>query len=312
MNGFLQKVKESEDCNMGEIFNQLPENIQVHLKQITESSGLPDSEDSIELIAQNWVEKKELFEAQIRSLGMSEVETFEKVDERPVLLLSYSGSLISIGPLAGESRWIEYASIKLRSDVPNVVSIPESDLEKDIHIDAEAVFTRGKMKQTSSLLKIAVCSSDVPLEKQEKRVREAMIFLTNSFTRANRKITEEKGETPENFTRKSMIRYIASKNNITQKLTGKILDDFLIVLESGMLLGERVPLGRLGKLFIKKRGAQKARVSVNPGTGEEILIPAKPEMFVPRISFSKMIKEKVKNIEPVSIEDTPGDEEREE
>lgn len=293
---------------MGDTFNQLPENIQVHLRKITETSGLPDTEESIELIAQNWVEKKELFEGQIKLLGMSEVDTFEKDDERPVLLLTYSGSLISLGTIAAGKRWIEYASIKLRSDVPNVVNVPESALEDDIQIDSEAVFTEGKIKRTSSLLKITVCSKEVPVEEQEKRIREAMIFLTNSFTKANRKITAQKGETPDNFTMKSIIRYIASKNNITQKLTGQILDDFLFILESGMLLGERVPLGRMGKLFIKKRAAQKARVSAHPSTGEEMLIPAKPEMFVPRISFSKMLKEKTKlvdldDIGPVEEED---------
>ncbi|MBN2533736.1 MAG: HU family DNA-binding protein [Spirochaetales bacterium] len=297
---------------MGETFNQLPENIQVHLRKITESSGLPNTEESAELIAVNWVEKKDLFKEQIKLLGMNEVDIFKKDDERPVLLLTYSGSLISLGALAGGKRWIEYASIKLRSDVPNVVNVPESALEDDIQTDAEAVFTQGKIKQTSSLLKIAVCSEEIPVEEQEKRIREAMIFLTNSFTKANRKITASRGETPDNFTMKSIIRYIASKNNITQKLTGQILDDFLFILESGMLLGERIPLGRMGKLFIKKRAAQKARVSINPHTQEEMLIPAKPEMFVPKISFSKMIKEKVKTVDIDDIEDAGDEKESEE
>ena len=282
---------------MEDVFNQLPEHIQGHLRKITETSGLPVTEESYHLIAQNWLEKKKLFEAQIRMLGMNEIETFEKGDERPTLLLTYSGSLISLSSLHGEKRAVEYASIKLRSDVPDVVIVPETALEEDIHIDAETVFTEGKIKQTSSLLKIAVCSNEIPLEDQEKRIREAMIFLTNSFTKANRIITAQKGETPDNFTRKAIIRYIAGKNNMTQKLIGQIIDDYNLILESGMLLGERVPLGRIGKLFIKKRAAQKARVSTNPNTGEEMLIPAKPEMFVPKISFSKMIKEKAGDLE---------------
>ncbi|MBN2441049.1 MAG: HU family DNA-binding protein [Spirochaetales bacterium] len=289
---------------MGEIFNQLPENIQTHLRNITESSGLPPGDESNELIAQNWMEKKKLFEGQIKVLDMTEIETFKKDDERPVLLYSYSGSLVSLGPLVKGSRVVEYASIKLRSDVPNVVYVPETDLEDDIRIDSEAMFTEGKIKQTSSLLKIAVCDKEIPILDQEKRIREAMIFLTNSFTKANRKITSQKGATPDNFTMKAIIRYIASKNNMTQKLAGQLLDDFLFILESGMLLGERVSLGRIGKLSIKKRAAQKARVSKIPGTDEELLIPAKPQMFVPKISFSKMIKEKSKNVEIEDPEDS--------
>ena len=297
---------------MEEVFIQLPEHIQDHLRKITETSGLPVTEESNKLITQNWVEKKKLFEAQIRVLGMNEIETFEKDDERPALLLTYSGSLISLGALSGEKRVVEYASIKLRSDVPNVVNVPETGLEQDIQIDSEAIFTQGKIKQTSSLLKIAVCNKEIPIEDQEKRIREAMIFLTNSFTKANRRITAEKGETPDNFTQKSIIRYIASKNNMTQKLTGQVIDDFLFILESGILLGERVPLGRIGKLFIKKRAARKARVSNNPSTGEEMLISAKPEMFVPKISFSKMIKEKAGMVEIEGSEYIENDEELEE
>jgi nucleoid DNA-binding protein len=258
------------------------------------------------------VEKKDLFEAQIRVLGMNEVDIFEKADARPTLLLTYSGSLISLGAESGGKRAVEYASIKLRSDVPNVLNVPETALEQDIRIDSEAVFTEGKIKQTSSLLKITVCNKEIPIEEQEKRIREAMIFLTNSFTRANRRITAQKGETPDNFTQKSIIRYIASKNNLTQKLTGQIIDDFLFILESGMLLGERVPLGRIGKLFIKKRAARKARVSTIPSTGEEMLIPAKPEMFVPKVSFSKMIKEKTKAVEIEGLESEESEEESEE
>ena len=62
-----------------------------------------------------------------------------------------------------------------------------------------------------------------------------------------------------------------------------------------MLLGERVPFGRLGRMHLKLRPAQKARVGRNPSTGGEITIKAKPEMLVPKMSFSKYIKEKSAN-----------------
>ena len=37
---------------MGEYLNQVPVEIQSHLRQITKTSGLPDTEDSLEMIAQ--------------------------------------------------------------------------------------------------------------------------------------------------------------------------------------------------------------------------------------------------------------------
>jgi nucleoid DNA-binding protein len=89
-----------------------------------------------------------------------------------------------------------------------------------------------------------------------------------------------------------MTAYIASKNGISQKFTRQILEDYVNVIETGVLLGAGVPFGKIGKIFLKKRPAQKARVGRNPATGEEITIKAKPEIFIPRISFSKHLRER--------------------
>jgi hypothetical protein len=45
---------------MGEYLDQVPGEVQDHIRQITKSSGLPDTEESVEMIAQGWLEKKEL------------------------------------------------------------------------------------------------------------------------------------------------------------------------------------------------------------------------------------------------------------
>jgi len=98
-----------------------------------------------------------------------------------------------------------------------------------------------------------------------------------------------------------MVKYLASRNDITQVLAKQILEDFLFLVECGVLLGQRVSLGRLGNMLLKKRAAQKARVGINPATGEEITIKAKPEMYVPKISFSKALKEKAAQVKVQGI-----------
>jgi nucleoid DNA-binding protein len=94
------------------------------------------------------------------------------------------------------------------------------------------------------------------------------------------------------FTIKSIIQQVTTRNDITQKEARKIIEDYLIILESGMLLGERVPLGRLGRLYLKIQPARKARIWKNFKTGEEITIKARPEMPAPRMSFSGRMKER--------------------
>jgi hypothetical protein len=80
---------------MGEYLDQIPEEIRGHIKEITRTSGLPAGEESEELIAMGWLEKKKAFEEKIAEMEMEEVEFFDKVDERATLALTYSGSLWS-------------------------------------------------------------------------------------------------------------------------------------------------------------------------------------------------------------------------
>ena len=282
---------------MSDEIRGLTDTVRAHLKKITRSSGLPDTEESFQRMAAVWLEKKRMFEGQIRALDMVEVESFAKDEPRGALLLSYSGSLISLGTLAGSGRRVEYASISLRADVPHLVITEGSGLAGDVRVDSEAEFTSGKVRSTSRLLKIAVCPAEVSPEEQEKRIREATIFLTNGFVKINRTVLSPGEDLPDQFTSQAIIAYLARKNGLTQKQARQIASDYLTMIESGMLLGERVPLGKIGRLFLKKRGPRKARVVVNPATGKEITVAARPGEAVPRISFSRSLKERARRVE---------------
>jgi len=272
-------------------FNELPESIKRHMNSLIESSDLPNSETFRDLLAETWEKKCTLFEQQVKFLKMKSVDLIEEGDPRGAIILTYSGSIVGIGPKE-EYREVEYASIHLRTDVPKTIAIDAAELEGDIRKGRPVVFSKGKLKKTSAAYKIAVCGESVPIEKQKERVREGMVFLTNGFMKINRSIHIDKTNIPDQFTAKSMARYIAKKYNITGTLAKKIIDDYLLLIETGMLLGETVPLGRIGRLSLKRKAAQKARIIRHPETGEEITIKAKPPMSVPKISFSSYIKEK--------------------
>lgn len=289
------------------IFNQLPEKIQKHLTEITKTSGLPEGDESLEKIALNWTEKRDLFKSQIACLGMVECGTFAKDQPRGALMLTYSGSLISIGTLQEESRWFEYASIKLRHDVPDILKGEKVTLTSDTGVDHSAEFEGAPLKKTSSLLLIACCTEDVPLDEQEKRIQEATLFLTNGFVKINQTLyseSRENGGAYNQFNKKSMSGYIAKRNGITKKLAARIIDDYQQLIETGMLLGEKVPLGRLGALSLKIIPSRKARIGRNPLTGEELTIKARPEMPGPKFSFSKYIKERSSMVDPNKLKGT--------
>ncbi|MFP4613270.1 MAG: HU family DNA-binding protein [Spirochaetaceae bacterium] len=310
-----------------ERFEDLPRHIQQHLELITESSGLPSGSDSRARITANWLEKRRMFDEQSNLLELQDLDRLDADDPRGVLVLTYSGSLVTLGPLpagtaaaaaagaAGEDaigaagevaadsgrtaaaamqgRWFEYASMPLRSDVPSLVREDGVSLSGVVRRDEPLVLQGSSIGKTSPVLRIAACSADVPTTDQERRLREATIFLTNGFVKLNRTLTFPEGEGEvEHFTTRAMVRYVADKNGITQKLARQVIDDFFTTAASGALLGERVPLGRLGRLHLAVRPAQKARMGRNPATGEEMLIPAKPRTAVPKMSFSSYLRDR--------------------
>ncbi|MBN2400917.1 MAG: hypothetical protein JXN64_00815 [Spirochaetes bacterium] len=175
---------------MGEYFEQLPVTIKEHIQEITKTSGLEYNEESFEKMSQGWVEKKNAFEENIASLFMEELNSFSKDDERGVLIMTYSGSLLTAGPIQGDSRTIEYISIGIRSDVPKSVT-GNGSFAEDIETDKEVKFNSGPIKSTSAVYKIAVCKENISVEEQQETLNNATVALEEEFTNINKTIILE-------------------------------------------------------------------------------------------------------------------------
>jgi hypothetical protein len=176
---------------MGEYFDQIPDELQGHIREITKISGLPEGEESVEMIAQAWLEKKKTFEEETQKMKMEEIESFPKEDERAVLALTYSGSLINIGPLQENTRKVQYMSIGLRKDVPDLAEREDSVLAKDINIDEPIDFEKGPVKSTSQIFKIAVFTGDLSVEEQEEKITEVTQIIGEEFVEVNKTIISE-------------------------------------------------------------------------------------------------------------------------
>jgi len=273
--------------------NHLPERIENHLNRLLEAStgDWSDQEGALEGLKTLWIRKDQLFADQIALLGMEEVDHLEADDPRAMLLLTYSGSLVTLG--YGKERWLEYTSIKLRADVPDIVRSEKSCFTDPPMINSPAAFDHGPVRKTSALYKIVVCKSEVSAGEQEKRVREATIFITNSFIHLNRDLTMgTMASEVDQFNKKSIVTYLARKNGLTQDQTSGIVDDYISMLETGLLLGKTVSLGRLGRLSLKVKPKRKARIGRNPKTGDEITISARDAHFSPSFRFSSSTKER--------------------
>ena len=96
---------------------------------------------------------------------------------------------------------------------------------------------------------------------------------------------------PDKLTGASMVGYLAEKNGLARKDAKQVMEDLFDLVAAGVMRGERVAVGKIGKMFIRVRPARAARTGRNPLTGQEITIPAKPATKVPRFTFSKTFKE---------------------
>jgi len=173
---------------MNEHLDQVPVEIQSHIREITKSSGLPDTDESVDLIAEGWLEKKERFERITERMRMEEADILEASDERGCLVMTYSGSLLNIGPLREQGRNVQYAAIGLRSDVPKAAQKEGSQLKEDARVGAPVSFSVGPITSSSPVFKIALTSDDLDLEAQEQQVTQATQILTREFVTVNREL----------------------------------------------------------------------------------------------------------------------------
>jgi nucleoid DNA-binding protein len=96
---------------------------------------------------------------------------------------------------------------------------------------------------------------------------------------------------PDKLTSASLIGFLAEKSELPRKDVKQLMEDLFDVIGTGVMRGERVAIGKIGKMFIRVRPARASRTGRNPLTGQEITIPAKPATKVPRFTFSKTFKE---------------------
>ena len=167
---------------------QISEKVQGHVRRLVSSAGLPDTEESLEAIAQGWLEKKEIFENQVSESGMDEVSSILSDDERGCILMTYSGSLINIGPLVDGVRKADYASIGLREDVPAFAEHDAAVLEHNVEVDASAVFSSGPVQKSSPIFKIAAPPEELEPEEQLELLSDVTQIISEDFVEVNKTI----------------------------------------------------------------------------------------------------------------------------
>jgi hypothetical protein len=176
----------TEVGKMEEYFAKVSEEVQNHLKQLVGSVNLSEGEDALENLARAWLEKEEIFMNQIGERNLEEVDDFSVEEPRGGLIMTYSGSLLSIGPIGEDGRKVEYASVGLRTDVPESAEKEGSVISYDVSIGKQVDFLVGPIKKSSPVYKIAVVREEMPIEEEEELLSEVTQVLMDEFIEVNK------------------------------------------------------------------------------------------------------------------------------
>ena len=84
-------------------------------------------------------------------------------------------------------------------------------------------------------------------------------------------MAEKKAETAATVTMKHLAANIAESHELSKKQTEAMLGDFVTLVTQHLQKGDRIRIGGLGILQVRKRAARMGR---NPATGEQIEIKA--------------------------------------
>lgn len=271
---------------------EIPQEIVRHLTKLADDSPRAGDAQYGEQLFELWRRKAQLFVNYANTSGLELTEYIAEGSPDGFLTLTYSGSLLAVGPDTDDTggKWMEYSSIKLRTDVPDLIADRMIGVDGAVNAGHPVKLFNSRISSTSSTYLIAKCPSGSPSEEQDKLVREASIFITTGFLKYNRSVSLDRENVPDQFTTKSMTRYLAKKHGLTGNQARLLIDDFCTLVETGMLLGESVPMGKIGRFSVKIRDAQSARVVKHPATGEDMVIDPKPPMGIPKISFSSYLK----------------------
>ncbi len=163
----------------------IPENILNHLESVITTFGLEDNKETLDKLKAGWLEKEEAFNHEMANLGMEEIEFFETFDKRGAMALTYSGSLISIGPIVDGDRRVDYTSIGVRRDVPESLTKEGAQLAEDLELDKGVMFDGGPIQKTSPVYKIVACPENLSSADQSDLIQQATTMIIDTFADIN-------------------------------------------------------------------------------------------------------------------------------
>jgi len=108
-----------------------------------------------------------------------------------------------------------------------------------------------------------------------------------------KKKTTKKSTAKKPPTKSELYSQLADKTGLAKKDVAAVFDELQPIIKKSLKANQAFTMPGLCKMVVKKKPATKARPGINPFTGEEIMIKAKPASKTVRIRPLKNLKDMV-------------------
>ncbi|MFW6212529.1 MAG: hypothetical protein ACOC8L_06485 [Spirochaetota bacterium] len=170
---------------MGEYSKSLPEQVRKHLRALAKSVGLGDMPDADEQLARGWHAKHQAFRSHTENHEMVTADYFQAANPGGALAMTYSGSILSVGPIVDGGRAVAYASVGIRQDVPQMSISQDVHLTTDLKRGESATFDAGSIQQTSPIFAIAIFQRALDPLDEKNALAEITDLLAEQFVAIN-------------------------------------------------------------------------------------------------------------------------------
>jgi hypothetical protein len=192
--------------NLTDLKKSIPSKVQTHLAGLLKETGLANDKEAMKKLMEAWLLKKALFHKMTEHEQFARADSMAKDGKNGCIAITYSGSIVSIGPLHDNKREIKYTSIGMRTDVPEAAAFPQGELAADVACDKSIVFKKGPIEKTSPIMDLAIMPAHENHQEQLVSIKKATKKLKDDFIKVNKDTLAKEAKTDAVSARNDLFR----------------------------------------------------------------------------------------------------------
>ena len=183
---------------MSDILSKMPKKLSDHLIKLAEQCGLYKNKKDFDRFINSWLTKKAIFDKTVEKNGLKIVDSVKKSFSSGIIILTYSGSFLTLAPLNNQVREITYTNLGFRNAIPSDIYDENGNLLRDVKNNEIINLKCGPIKATSPVVSIALYAENKFSNDEIKNfLNQLGKKIGNFFYTQNKKLfkkSDEKGK----------------------------------------------------------------------------------------------------------------------